>query len=140
MSAEEGIFDIFPDKEEIPKEYFFNRMINQDFYLINGELRKWEGSQQEVYSPLLLKNNENSKSLLIGKYPLLNKETALQTLHAAEASFDQGRGVWAAMKIENRVEYLLDFLNRFQKKKDELVKLLMWEIGKPEHESIKEKA
>ncbi|MGM0496404.1 MAG: NADP-dependent glyceraldehyde-3-phosphate dehydrogenase [Bacteroidota bacterium] len=138
MSTEEDIFDIFPAKEDIPAEYFLDGIINQDLFLINGELRKWQGDQQEVYSPVLLKNNGTNNSVLIGRYPLMDKNTALQALNAAEESFDHGRGQWATMKIEDRISYLIDFLNRFQKKKDELVKLLMWEIGKPEEESIKE--
>jgi len=138
MSTEEEIFDIFPAKSDIPEEYFFDEIVNQDFFLINGELRKWQGDQQEVYSPVLLKNNGNSNSVLIGKYPLMDKDTALKALKAAEESFDNGRGKWATMKLKDRIDYLNNFLSRFQKKKDELVKLLMWEIGKPKQESTKE--
>jgi len=138
MSKEEEIFDIFPAKEDIPEAYFFDEIIDQDFFLVNGELRKWQGEQQQVYSPVFMKTKGESYSALIGKYPLMDKETAMTALRAAEESFDNGKGEWATMKLKDRINYLIDFLKRFQKKKDELVRLLMWEIGKPEQESIKE--
>jgi len=138
MSQVEKHIDIFPTEKDIPGGLIFDGELNQDAYLVNGELETWTGNHQEVYSPLQIKRNEHQEPVRIGSYPLLDKSAAMEVLSAAEASFNQGRGLWATMKMEDRIQHLVEFVERMNQKREEIVKLLMWEIGKTQKDSGKE--
>jgi hypothetical protein len=53
---------------KIPQEYKINQTINHKEYLINGEIRIWEGKQANVISTLLC-DSENKEPVLLGKTP-----------------------------------------------------------------------
>lgn len=135
MQKDEQINELFPAEDDIPFKYRFNNELVQKTYLVNGELRKWNGDLQDVCSPLHLTDSSDN---IIGKYPLLNKEAALEALEAAENAFDKGRGEWPTMKLEKRINCLVNFVNKMKSKREDTVKLLMWEIGKSLKDSEKE--
>jgi glyceraldehyde-3-phosphate dehydrogenase (NADP+) len=54
----------------------------------------------------------------------------LEALRAAEQAYGQGRGRWPTMSVGDRIRHMEDFAYRMQAKKADIVKLLMWEIGK----------
>jgi glyceraldehyde-3-phosphate dehydrogenase (NADP+) len=130
--------NIFPNESEIPSEYRLNQFYEQNAYLMGGELTYWPGKLQSVYSPICAIEKGKLQQTLIGKYPLMDQQSALGVLNAALESFDHGRGAWAQMSIEKRIGYLENFKEKFQKKKNEIVLLLMWEIGKSYLDSLNE--
>ena len=42
MNVEEQIRSIFPEEKSIPNEFFLSSLVEQDEYLVDGELRHWE--------------------------------------------------------------------------------------------------
>jgi glyceraldehyde-3-phosphate dehydrogenase (NADP+) len=74
----------------------------------------------------------------IGSYPLLHEEEALEALDAACRAYDHGRGIWPTMSTEERVKHLEEFAYRMKERREDVVKLLMWEIGKTLPDSQKE--
>jgi glyceraldehyde-3-phosphate dehydrogenase (NADP+) len=75
---------------------------------------------------------------MLGRYPRLTPKESLEALDAAVRAYDHGRGAWPTMSVEKRIEHLADFAYRMEQKKPEMVKLLMWEIGKSYTDSEKE--
>src|SRR5262249_12615445 len=75
---------------------------------------------------------------LIGRVGKLDKEAALAALDAAVRAYDGGRGRWPTMRLADRVECLLHFCQLMQQRREETVRLLMWEIGKTRADSEKE--
>ncbi|MFM7188902.1 MAG: NADP-dependent glyceraldehyde-3-phosphate dehydrogenase, partial [Bacteroidota bacterium] len=62
----------------------------------------------------------------------------LEALQAAIDSYNDGRGEWATMRVKQRIDCMVDFARGMKEKREEVVKLLMWEIGKSLADSRKE--
>ena len=47
---------------EIPETYKINNRINQNTYLVDGELKKWNGNTAEVYSTISSTSSSDKSS------------------------------------------------------------------------------
>lgn len=135
---EEKISLIFPEEEDIPEEICLKKPIIQSEYLINGEIIPWQKELHDVFSPICIKTFAGLKQKVIGSYPVLTEKESLQILDAAVNAYNNGRGPWPSMSVSKRIKYIEDFAFRLEKKKRDIVKLLMWEIGKSYKDSEKE--
>lgn len=132
------IQSIFPEESSIPEEFKLPSPIHQKEYLIDGELRLWDGPTQKSFSAINVKTENGFEPKLIGSFPLLTEKEALEALDAAVAAYAHGTGEWPTMSVEGRIECIQDFTYRMKEKKQEVVNLLMWEICKSFAESEKE--
>jgi glyceraldehyde-3-phosphate dehydrogenase (NADP+) len=123
-------------KVNIPAEFAMDEPIYQKEYLVNGELRKWEGQEVEVYSTI--SSTEDYKPTLLGSTPVLGEAEALEALDAALNAYDQGQGEWPTMKVKDRIACMEAFVKKMEAQREIVVKLLMWEIGKSLPDSRKE--
>ena len=130
--------NLFPSASSIPSSFAIGSYLEQREYLINGELRKWTGTLNPVTSPVFMKDEKGYQQKIIGSTPLLTKYEALDALDSAVKAYDLGHGVWPTMSVLQRIEHVDRFLAAMRKKRDEVVKLLMWEIGKSLKDSEKE--
>ena len=138
MSPQDDLDSLFPREVDIPGDFRLERPIEQDEYLINGELLRWHGPMEEVISPVRLQTTEGLAPKLAGRYPLLTETEALAALEAAHLAYDNGRGRWPVLSVGERINHVQDFLLGMQEKKREVVRLLMWEVGKSLGDSEKE--
>ena len=129
---------LFPTESTIPSQFNVGPFLEQREYLINGELRKWPGTMNQVSSPVFINDGGNYKQKMIGSTPLLTKHEALDALNAAVKAYDLGQGQWPTMSVMDRIKHVELFLGKMREKRAEVVKLLMWEIGKPLKDSEKE--
>ncbi|MCB0471894.1 MAG: NADP-dependent glyceraldehyde-3-phosphate dehydrogenase, partial [Flavobacteriaceae bacterium] len=120
----------------IPEKYQIKELLHQKTYLLNGELRTWHGKTTEVYSTI--SSTADYKPTLLGSIPYMEKETALEALIAACDAYDKGQGLWPTMKVAKRIAAMEKFVSIMKTKRDEVVKYLMWEIGKSLPDSQKE--
>ena len=123
--------------KSIPKEFQLNKIINHTEYLINGKINQWNGKQASVFSTLLCDISEKEPQL-IGKTPEMSGDFALKALEAANNAFNYGQGEWPTMKVYERINCMENFVEKMLSKREEIVKLLMWEIGKNLNDSRKE--
>ena len=123
--------------KSIPKEFQLNEIINHTEYLINGKINQWDGKQASVFSTLLCDVSEKELQL-IGKTPEMSGDFALKALEAAHNAFNYGQGEWPTMKVYERINCMENFVEKMLSKREEIVKLLMWEIGKNLNDSRKE--
>ncbi len=133
-----SLLELFPTQAEIPAEYNLIEPVNQTEYLVNGKMHKWTGKTQEVWSPIYIKTAEGLVQKKIGSYPIVEPEDAMEVLNAAVNAYDKGRGEWPSMSVAKRIECVEKFTNKMIAKRTEVVKLLMWEIGKSLADSQKE--
>jgi len=119
-----------PAEAAIPETYRIPVPIRQDYYLIDGELRHWDGPLQEVLSPVQVQTGAAPARKLIGEAPLLSVPAALESLDVAVRAYDNGRGTWPTMSVGERIRCVARFCSAVQGSRAEIVKLLMWEIGK----------
>jgi glyceraldehyde-3-phosphate dehydrogenase (NADP+) len=120
----------------IPEQYQIKTILNQNSYLVDGELKPWSGETSEVYSSI--SSTETYKPTLLGTIPTLGEKEALDALDAACNAYNKGQGLWPTMKVVNRIACMEKFVEQMKTKRDEIVKLLMWEIGKNLPDSEKE--
>ena len=119
---------VFPDADAIPAPWQMNAPLEQRDYLCDGALQPWDGDCQQVHSPVCTPDGEQ---IALGSYPLLREPQALEALEAACNAYDNGSGTWPTMTVEERIRHVEAFAYRMQEKREEVVRLLMWEIGKP---------
>lgn len=129
---------LFPTEAQIPAEYNLTAPIEQREYLVNGEMRTWNGKTQDVWSPVYVKTANGFEQKRIGSYPITDPADAMEVLDAAVKAFNHGRGEWPMMSVSKRIEAVEKFTQKMIAKRDEVVKLLMWEIGKSLGDSQKE--
>jgi glyceraldehyde-3-phosphate dehydrogenase (NADP+) len=129
---------MFPEEAAIPAAHRLDLPVHQTEYLVNGELRQWDGPALDVFSPVCLKRQFGLGSKLIGSYPLLTATESQAALEAAAQAYDHGRGQWPTMSVEGRIKHVEQFVYRMIERRAEVVKLLMWEIGKSLKDSERE--
>ncbi len=128
----------FAGNENVPEHYNIISSVEQRAYLCNGTIREWGGPQHDVLSPLCEKIGDIFQPKRIGSYPLLTEAEALEALEAACEAYDHGRGVWPTMSVEERIKHIETFTYHMKEQRDEVIKFLMWEIGKTVPDSEKE--
>ena len=68
----------------------------------------------------------------------MDENYALKALDAADKAYKNGTGKWPTMKVYERINCMQKFVDLMILQRDEVVKLLMWEIGKNLKDSEKE--
>lgn len=134
----ESLESIFASGDKVPEPFRLDPPIEQRHYLCSGEIRSWDGPVQDVLSPVCERAGDGLRQIRIGSYPLLTAEQALEALNAACSAYDHGRGPWPTMPVEERIGHVEQFAYRMQDRRSEVVRLLMWEIGKSLPDAEKE--
>jgi len=129
---------MFPSDDGVPAAYRFAEPIEQRDYLCDGEIRQWTGPQQDVLSPICETVDGVVRQRRIGSYPMLTEKESLEALDAACRAYDHGRGAWPTMPVAERIRHMESFAFRMQEQRGEVVKRMMWEIGKTLPDSEKE--
>lgn len=123
---------------DIPSEFKIDPY-KCDKYLINGDLRKWEGKTSDVFSSISTKNKEGKTNpTFLGSVPDIDSNVALEAAEAADKAYDRGKGVWPTMKVSQRIKCMEVFVEKMKIYRDEVALLLMWEICKNKSDSYKE--
>jgi aldehyde dehydrogenase (NAD+) len=130
---------LFPEDDGIPAEHRPPAPIHQRTYLVNGELKVWNGPVDAVRSPVCRRDADGRlQQIELGSVPSGAEKEAEEALEAAVAAYDGGRGLWPTMTVAERIACLQDFTSRMIGRRQEVVDLIMWEIGKPKADSEKE--
>ena len=137
-AVNEKLAVIFPKESEIPAEYAYGEPVHQKEYLVNGEIKIWNGPVQDIFSPVCIQTTNGTEQKLLGSTPLLTEVEATDALNAAIAAYKNGTGEWPKMTVEGRIRAMEKFVKAMKSKRTEVVKTLMWEIGKNIKDSEKE--
>ena len=106
----------------IPEKFKIDRLIHQKTYLVNGELKSWNGNTSAVYSTI--SSTVEYKPTLLGSIPLLEEKQAMEALDAASSAYNNGQGLWPTMKVADRITCMEKFVSQMKTKRDEVVKYL----------------
>ncbi|UFH56605.1 NADP-dependent glyceraldehyde-3-phosphate dehydrogenase [Spirosoma sp. KNUC1025] len=129
---------LFPAEDQIPADYRIEP-IHQREYLLNGEMRQWNGPVSDVYSPVCIPAADGTlQRKLVGSFPVTGPTEALAALDAAVAAYDNGRGEWPQMSVADRIGCMETFVGKMLEQKKLVVNLIMWEIGKNLADATKE--
>lgn len=121
----------FPAAESIPQAARVDAARYNLRYLIDGEVRTWAGAAAEVESPVWVRQPDGSlRPVVVGKTPMLDTAEAMQALAAARRAWNHGRGEWPTMRVAGRIHAMERFVVGMLAAREDVVRLLMWEIGK----------
>lgn len=132
------VLDIYPAPQDIPESFRISSPLIQDHALINGEIVRFTTPMESVYSCVRIRGQQGLEKVLLGKYPLMEEKHSLQALQAAVQAYDKGRGFWPTLSTPERILHVENFTRLMIERRNEIVKLLMWEIGKNLADSEKE--
>jgi len=113
----------------------FPNPIHSNKYLVNGVLKPWTGAKAEVYSNIYYKDGAPT---LLGSVPDMDTDAANEAINSAVGAFDKGKGDWPTMKVKDRIACMNTFVEKMRPHREEVVRLLMWEIGKTKNDACKE--
>lgn len=100
-------------------------------YLVDGEVKTWAGASQLVESPVCLAAPDGSLTRApLGHVPMLDRDEAMRALDAAVRAWDHGRGPWPTMRVAKRLNAMERFADAMGRVREDVVRLLMLEIGK----------
>jgi glyceraldehyde-3-phosphate dehydrogenase (NADP+) len=133
-----SVESLFPLEGQIPETYRIHIPVRQNNYLINGKLRSWHGPMQQVLSPVHINTPDGVVPHSLGETPLLSEAAVLEILDVAVRAYANGRGVWPTMSVGERIQCVLRFTRTMKDKRSDIVRLLMWEIGKSLQEAERE--
>lgn len=120
----------------IPPQFKIDSPLQQQTYLVNGKLVQWNGPTTAVYSTI--SSTEKYAPTLLGSIPSMGESEALEAVAAASEAYNNGQGLWPTMKVADRIKCMEKFVKQMKETRDEVVKFLMWEIGKSLGDSEKE--
>jgi acyl-CoA reductase-like NAD-dependent aldehyde dehydrogenase len=135
----EKLQHLFPRISDIPETVRLGEPIHQRVSLVNGELKAWNGTCKTVLSPVCVHHETGEvEQVAIGSYPVMGEAESDAALDAAVQAYNRGRGEWPTMTVAQRIGCMQDFIRRMAAKRDEIINLIMWEIGKSLVDSQKE--
>ena len=109
-------------------------------YLIGGDILPWDGPMANVYSNIFFEIDfkGESKPTLLGSVPDMHEESSIKALDSAVQAFSRGQGLWPTMKVKDRIACVEKFASQMKQKREIIIELLMWEIGKNKPDATKE--
>jgi acyl-CoA reductase-like NAD-dependent aldehyde dehydrogenase len=105
--------------------------------LISGDIIRTEVTQT-VLSPLTLKAGESLEQPVLGELSLAKESHVLQALTSAKKAWKNGSGEWPSLSRLERLQKGKAFIEKMEKKREEVALSLMWEIGKTWNDSLAE--
>lgn len=138
MNRSDPADSLFRAADACPAPYRIDEPIVQSRYLVGGEIREWSGPFEEAVSPIWTAAPSGPKPRVIGRYPRLGAQESLQALEAAARAKNRGRGRWPTLPVAERIAHIEQFTLRAAERRREVVRLLMWEIGKTLPDAEKE--
>jgi glyceraldehyde-3-phosphate dehydrogenase (NADP+) len=121
---------VFPRPQDIPAAVRPPAGERGTRYLIGGTVREWAGKGRKVLSPVCVLTPDGTAPCHLGNTPLMGEAEALQALDAALTAYGKGCGDWPTMAVVDRIRHMESFLPRMEAVRDEVVRWMMWEIGK----------
>ncbi len=138
MLTSQQLKELFPEESRF-KECGLPPPIHQRETLVNGALVPWTGPVETVRSAICVRKADGSlKQVELGSYPVGGIPEAKIALDAAVAAYNSGRGEWPTMTVAQRIDCMQDFTKQMVARREQIVQLIMWEIGKTLPDSQKE--
>ncbi len=121
----------FPTEGTLPANVRVDTRTLDDRYLVDGELRTWSGGSAEVRSPICVRKADGTlERVVVGRMAQLDAAEARRALEAASRAWNEGRGPWASTRVARRIGAMEAFASKMGEVREDVVRLLMWEIAK----------
>ena len=133
------IAGLFPPPDRIPPEHDLKHWEGGARWLVGGEVRTWSGPTFPVPSVYCEPEGDGRLSRrVIGHTAALDASAAREALDAAVRAWDFGHGAWPRTPLEERIARVRAWVEAVLPRREEVAKLLMWEVGKTWPDALKE--
>ncbi|WP_207260489.1 aldehyde dehydrogenase family protein [Desulfovibrio sp. Huiquan2017] len=122
---------LFPEESTIPECFRIDSPLEVSEYLLHGRIERWEGETQRVDSAIETAINGVYAPKHLGSCPVMDEKAGAAAVASTRAAWDNGMGAWPTMSVAERITHVEDFTHRMIGARDEIVRLMLWEIGKP---------
>jgi len=130
-----GIFGFPRGLDEIPEHM---QPMEQRTYL-DGTIKTHEGAFQPVISPIINKEPMKLETpFYLGSYPLMTVAQAESVLATAVKTWNLGMGAWPMMPWQERITCVEKFIALMKARREDIVRMLIWEICKTVKDAYKE--
>lgn len=100
--------------------------------LIGGQIYKDGFDRKTVRTPCWFEGtSEGQAAPILGTTPNVNQQWFAKAVNASSNAWAKGTGVWPSARMEDRILAVTNFRNKMVTKRNEVAKMLMWEIAKP---------
>jgi len=138
MLTSQQLKELFPEESAL-KDCGVPPPVHQRETLVNGKLMPWTGPVEKVHSAICVRKADGTLAQVeLGSHPIGGIPEAKIALDAAVAAYDNGRGEWPTMTVAQRIACMQDFTKQMMARREQIVALIMWEIGKTLGDSQKE--
>ncbi len=138
MLTSQQLKELFPEESAL-KDCGVPPPVHQRETLVNGKLMPWTGPAEKVHSAICVRKADGTLAQVeLGSHPIGGIPEAKVALDAAVAAYDNGRGEWPTMTVAQRIACMQDFTKQMVARREQIVTLIMWEIGKTLGDSQKE--
>lgn len=121
----------FPTPDQIPDAARPTPAPYENRTLIGGEIRTWTGATSTALSPVCTRAPDGALTRVpVGVMPMLDRNESLAALAAARKAWNNGRGEWPTTRVARRIGAMERFTAAMIERREEVVRLTMWEIGK----------
>jgi glyceraldehyde-3-phosphate dehydrogenase (NADP+) len=137
-TKEDAVEARFVAEHDIPEGKRPPKAEPQSVYLVNGELKSWNGDYYDIFSPILIREGESLSPRRLGAAPVMTAKESAEALDAAVEAYDRGMGPWPSAPVSKRIKAVEAFIRQAEQRKEIIVNLLMWETAKSYVESVNE--
>jgi glyceraldehyde-3-phosphate dehydrogenase (NADP+) len=139
MTETNGLSSLFPTREAIPPDVRRQPDGVGLTLLIDGEARRWAGAGDRIRSAVCVREADGRLDQVdLGPGALATALEAREAVDAAARAWAGGRGEWPRASTGERIACMLDFVRRARPLREPVARALMWEIGKPWPDCLKE--
>jgi len=139
MTESRDLAGLFPARGDLPKDAWREPDEAGLTLLVDGQRRQWGGARDEIRSAVCVREPDGRlERLALGPGALADAEQALEAMSAAGRAWAGGRGEWPRASSGERIACMLDFVRRARPLREEVARALMWEVGKPWPDCLKE--
>ncbi|WP_272701679.1 aldehyde dehydrogenase family protein [Desulfovibrio sp. Fe33] len=122
---------LFPEESDIPEPFRFDTPLELNEYLLDGRIRRWDGEMQRVDSVIETAVDGVYAPKHLGFCPAMDAKAGAAAVASTLAAWDNGMGAWPTMCVADRIAHVEEFTRRMIAVRDEIARLMLWEIGKP---------
>ncbi len=139
MSQAASLASLFPARDEVPAAVLRPPDDTGLALLVDGALRTWPGPREEIRSAVCVRETDGRlERLALGPGALADAGLALEAVEAASRAWAGGRGEWPRASTGERIACTLDFVRRARPLRETVARALMWEVGKPWADCLRE--
>ena len=139
MAETTALASLFPTANDIPSAFRHTPDETGLTLLTGGQVRRWDGPSEPIRSAVCVRSASGKLDRLeLGPGALAGAVEGREAVEAAARVWGGGRGEWPRASTAERIACMLEFVRRARPLREPVARALLWEVGKPWPDCLKE--